>query len=343
MAPPLTASGAYVRSARCSYPLRTREPTGLLELDARAGHPELTLGDLFAVWGQPLSPTRLAGFRAPRGERVTAHLDGRSWPGDPRSVPLRRHAVVVLEVAGFVAAARQLPLPARFVTTLPFDARAAGRSARTDRASRARAPGALADADPPSDVLLLQDVYYPYQPPVAANLRSTLDKLVAQSQRAGYPVKVALVQSAVDLGAIPQLFGRPAAYAPFLEREIAFRTRGPLLAVMPAGIATANVNAKARQAIAPITVDRSQQSNGLVAAAIRAVPKMATASGHPVAEVPVPAASGSRTAGGGSSPLLVFGAPVLLVAIAALVAALRRRRDHDEEDDEPDARAEATR
>lgn len=102
MAPPLTASGAYVRSARCSYPLRTREPTGLLELDARAGHPELTLGDLFAVWGQPLSPTRLAGFRAPRGERVTAHLDGRSWPGDPRSVPLRRHAVVVLEVAGFV-------------------------------------------------------------------------------------------------------------------------------------------------------------------------------------------------------------------------------------------------
>ena len=189
-------------------------------------------------------------------------------------------------------------------------------------------------------MLLLQDVYYPYQPPVADRLRRTLDALVAQSQKAGYPLKVAMVQSQVDLGAIPQLFGRPAEYAPFLGREIAFKTKAPLLVIMPAGIATNNVSAKAQQAIQPIKIDQSQKSNGLVAAAIQAVPKMATASGHPVASVPVPAAGRGQKAGG-TSPLLVFGAPVLLVALAALVAALRRRGEDDDDGDEQ-ATAEAS-
>jgi hypothetical protein len=196
------------------------------------------------------------------------------------------------------------------------------------------APAVLADADPPSDVLLLQSVYYPYQPPVSDKLRRTLDSVVAASQKAGYPVKVALVESQVDLGAIPQLFGKPAEYAPFLGREIAFKSKNPLLVIMPAGIATNNVSAKAQQAIQGIKIDASKESDGLVAAAIEAIPKMATASGHPVAAVPVPSSGGGKKAGGGTSPLIVFGAPVLLVALAALVAALRRRGDDEEGDDE---------
>lgn len=103
MAPPLRTRGAYVHAARCSYAVRTREPTGLLELDPQQGRAgPLTVGDFFAIWGQPLSTTRLAGFHAPRGTRVAAYLDGRPWPGDPRAMPLRRHAAIVLEVAGHV-------------------------------------------------------------------------------------------------------------------------------------------------------------------------------------------------------------------------------------------------
>lgn len=204
----------------------------------------------------------------------------------------------------------------------------------------AAAPPALADADPPSDVLLLQSVYYPYQPPVSDKLRRTLDSVVASSQKAGYPVKVALVGSAVDLGAIPQLFGKPAQYAPFLGREIAFKSKDPLLVIMPAGIATNNVSARAQQAIQGIKIDASKQSDGLVAAAIEAVPKMATASGHPVAAVPVPSSGSGKNGGGSTSPLIVFGVPVLLVALAALVAAFRRRGD-DEEDDDGDQQAPA--
>ena len=52
--------GAYVLGGRCSYPLRTREPTGVVEVAARRDAP---LGDLFRVWGQPLvRSNRLVGF-----------------------------------------------------------------------------------------------------------------------------------------------------------------------------------------------------------------------------------------------------------------------------------------
>jgi hypothetical protein len=95
IAPPLRQDGAYVRGGRCSYPARTREPTGVVEV---AGRSRLTLGDLFALWGQPLSPTRLAGFRG----QVSAFVAGRRRPGDPRTIPLTRHAQIVLEVGGYV-------------------------------------------------------------------------------------------------------------------------------------------------------------------------------------------------------------------------------------------------
>jgi hypothetical protein len=95
IAPPRESRGAYVTGGRCSYPVRTREPTGVIEV-ARSG---LTLGDLFAVWGQPLSRTRMAGFEG----RVAAYVGGRRRHGDPRTIPLTRHAQIVLEVGGYVA------------------------------------------------------------------------------------------------------------------------------------------------------------------------------------------------------------------------------------------------
>lgn len=95
IAPPLARRGAYVLRGRCSYPIRTTEPTGLLELRRRM---RLTLADLFAIWGQPLSPTRLASF----GASVRAYLGGRRWRRDPRALPLAPGAVVVLEVGPYV-------------------------------------------------------------------------------------------------------------------------------------------------------------------------------------------------------------------------------------------------
>jgi hypothetical protein len=87
IAPPLRRDGAYVRGGRCSFPVRTREPTGVLEIK-RGAH--LTAGQLFAVWGR----------RLPRAARV--YVDGARSSDRAASVPLRRHAEIVVETGLFV-------------------------------------------------------------------------------------------------------------------------------------------------------------------------------------------------------------------------------------------------
>ena len=74
MAPPLARDGAYVTRARCSYAVRTTTPTGVIEVVAAKN---ATIGDLFRVWGQPLTRARLAGFRG----RVHAYVAGSRWRG----------------------------------------------------------------------------------------------------------------------------------------------------------------------------------------------------------------------------------------------------------------------
>jgi hypothetical protein len=95
IAPPHRRDGAYVRGGACSYPLRTSEPTGVIEV--RAGRP-LTLGRFFDLWGQPLGPHRLLSFDVPAAGALRAFVNGRRWPGDPRSIPLRRHVTVLVEL-----------------------------------------------------------------------------------------------------------------------------------------------------------------------------------------------------------------------------------------------------
>ncbi len=80
----------------CSYPLRTDAPTGVVTV-SRGGR--YTLGDLFRVWGRRLGPGALLSFPG----RVSVFVGGRRFAGDPRRVPLTRHAQIVVEVDGYVA------------------------------------------------------------------------------------------------------------------------------------------------------------------------------------------------------------------------------------------------
>jgi hypothetical protein len=95
VARPFRTSFSRVRPGGCTYPLRTLDPTGVIEVGAPA-----TLGDFFRIWGQPLGIRRIAGFRA--RDRVLAFVGGRRWLGDPRAIPLRRHAQIVVELGGYV-------------------------------------------------------------------------------------------------------------------------------------------------------------------------------------------------------------------------------------------------
>jgi hypothetical protein len=88
-----------VTSARCYGALVTLDPTGLVLVRSGA---RLTLADLFGSWGEPLSRTRLTSFSAPAGTQVAVFVDGRRWNAGPASVPLTRHAEIVLEVGPHV-------------------------------------------------------------------------------------------------------------------------------------------------------------------------------------------------------------------------------------------------
>jgi hypothetical protein len=80
----------------CVSPLRTTEPTGVVHATSVGRH---TLGQLFRDWGRELTRTALLSFRG----RVSVFLDGAPWGGDPRAVPLSKHAQVVVEIGGYVA------------------------------------------------------------------------------------------------------------------------------------------------------------------------------------------------------------------------------------------------
>ena len=88
--------GIGVARSGCSYPLRTRAPTGVVDV-LQSG--TFTLGDLFRVWGRRLGSSRLLSFPG----RVSLFVGGKRIVGDPRQLVLRRHAQIVLEVDGYVA------------------------------------------------------------------------------------------------------------------------------------------------------------------------------------------------------------------------------------------------
>jgi hypothetical protein len=104
IAPPQRRQGAFVIGGRCSYPLRTVEPTGVIEVAPALLHGPRTasLADLFDEWGQPLSARRLAGFKARGRSGVVGYVDGRRWSGALGAIPLLRHTQIVLEVNGAV-------------------------------------------------------------------------------------------------------------------------------------------------------------------------------------------------------------------------------------------------
>jgi hypothetical protein len=83
-----------VVGADCRADARTLDPSGVVHFD----RDDLRLGDLFAVWGQPLGSARLLSFR---GE-VSAFVGGRPVPGDPADIVLRDGAQIVLESGGYI-------------------------------------------------------------------------------------------------------------------------------------------------------------------------------------------------------------------------------------------------
>jgi hypothetical protein len=183
---------------------------------------------------------------------------------------------------------------------------------------------AHADGDPASDVLLGESVFYPYSPAVSATLQNKLNAEAAAAARAQFPIKIALIASPPDLGAIAVLFDKPRQYARFLEQEITFPGHKPqLLVVMPDGYGVQNLGPAATAAVASLAKPAGHQTNDLATAAITAVRVLAATTGHPIKSSDAPPAAGN---GEHSTTLLVIAMALAAVGIAASIHLLRARR-----------------
>lgn len=186
------------------------------------------------------------------------------------------------------------------------------------------APFAQADGDPASDVLIGENVFYPYSPSVSPALQRTLDAETAAASAEHFPIKVALIPSPVDLGSITSLFGEPQHYASFLDIEISYLDiRQLVLVVMPNGYGVSGLGRAATLAARTLTKPSGGQSNDLARAAIVAVARLASAAGHPIQHI-----STTSTADGGNGWQLPTAAIVGLAAIAAAGTILAFRHRH---------------
>jgi hypothetical protein len=97
-------------------------------------------------------------------------------------------------------------------------------------------PGAAkANGDPASDVLLTDQVFLPFEAPISDTAKKNLRDTVAEANKKGFKLRVAVIAFTSDLGTATALWAHPEDYSKFLGKEIAFVTTDPLLVAMPAG------------------------------------------------------------------------------------------------------------
>ena len=80
----------------CLFWLHTHDDTGLLHIEAPDNR-GFTLGQFFAVWGQPLSATQLLSSTVDASHKITATVNGTPFTGDPATIPLADHETIVLQ------------------------------------------------------------------------------------------------------------------------------------------------------------------------------------------------------------------------------------------------------
>jgi hypothetical protein len=183
---------------------------------------------------------------------------------------------------------------------------------------------AQADGDPASDALYTDRVFVPYSTTISKPAQDALTTTIKRAEKAGYPIRVALIAGPADLGAVTSLWRKPREYARFLDLELSFVYKGPLLIVMPGGIGFAHYKRPATAEYGALsTVKSSGGGDGLALTAITAVSALAAHAGHRI----TPAAVQQTKSSSGRDRLLVGGvALAVAVAVAIALGVLRRRR-----------------
>jgi len=181
---------------------------------------------------------------------------------------------------------------------------------------------ARADGDPASDYLLGSQVFLPFDAKLPQDRQREFTSLVAATNKAGYTIRIAIIASAYDMGAVTSLWRKPQTYARFLALEIGFVYRQRLLIVMPNGFGfhwPKHPSTREYALLSKIPIGRGNVA--LLDAAQAAVQKLAAANGVQVTATEAKGHSKSR------DRVKIIAGSVALIALAVLVRlALRRRR-----------------
>ena len=102
-----TPTGPFVTGGSCFYWLHTHAADGIIHTESPIGR-IYTLGDFFDIWGQALGPDGVGPVKG----RVLAFYNGRQYVGDPRQIPLTRHAQIQLEIGAPPVAPVRITFPA---------------------------------------------------------------------------------------------------------------------------------------------------------------------------------------------------------------------------------------
>ncbi|WP_028066861.1 hypothetical protein [Solirubrobacter soli] len=163
--------------------------------------------------------------------------------------------------------------------------------------------------------------------------------LLDAAKRAHYPLKVALIANETDVLDMPEMLGKPQAYAEYVVgalKGVRVAVDAPVLVISPSGLGLAGP--KPPGGLAGIAPAAGATGEDLAVAAKAAVRALATASGHPLpadvppAKVPLVAPKSAPSSGyglGGLTPFVVFAAIFgSAVALYEGRSRLARRRAH---------------
>jgi hypothetical protein len=84
-------------AGQCFYWLHTHTPDGIIHIESPSMR-EFTLGQVFDIWGQPLSAHEVAGAKTAPGQTVKVYVDGEPYTGNPRAIELAQHLDVAILV-----------------------------------------------------------------------------------------------------------------------------------------------------------------------------------------------------------------------------------------------------
>jgi hypothetical protein len=220
---------------------------------------------------------------------------------------------------------------------------------------------ASANGDPASDVLLQEDVFFPYDPPTSDGVARAVKELTRRTRKDGWPIKVAIIATASDLGAAANLFNFPDRYAGLLLREIGGDAR--LLVVTPHVFAGRRLGDRVDSTLEDL--EPAEGGDALARRALLAVSRLAKQAGHGVktpqidrsaagrrpyrekiaahgapqgagvasAETPASDDGGGGSGDGGGTAWWLFAGPILIVALVLVVQNRRERRAPEGADD----------